>query len=1059
MKFSKIAFLSILIGINFLTVSANAQIRAGSAYLKILPGTRQQSLANSLTGALDASYSFYANPALSGFLREWQWSVSYTNWIADIRNYSFLYGRQFRLRTPWSEKLTWALGINYQDVGSFDATRGAQPSAQANDLLITSSLGMPISAISDYLSVGANIKYLRTELDQFNASGFVFDLGIVYRTPLLSEFGIFSAGASLNHLGKSLNFRGRSTPLPRTFRTGVAFNLGRHDGLQLQLVADYRKVRDEVDRFSVGIEMTNILSLVLPDGLDNAWGRLLAVRGGYNFIDETNTELVNKWSFGLSIRLDDYMNDNSKSKRRAFPGRNAAFRFDYGAIDSEIFGNVNLTTMTYRPIGPEQFEFVRSPFHSLTPEQEVQASHTPTDTIRLQWEATVDPDLFDNVNYAVLVTKDDRLKLQEVIEKSTNGSLDIFQMTSIPADTKNQDNVRIDVKFLESGQSVSDVSTDFVNKKLNRMHHDLTLTQQLNSSDYYWTVLAYDKNRHFRYIETDGSNIAHFRVEKVLRPDLQITMTQFEDKVTENIVLPNMHFDVDSFSVANAARLNSGIYESLNQFAANMARLLPEYSDISVKISGHADTTGSESYNQLLSEKRAKSFAEYLQNHLRQNYTDDLTKYAFSVANIEAIGDGEKQTLVRLRNEDVGSWWARCRRVELNLVARKRTPQYYAQVIYENIGDVAAENIQLNVADLQTVLVGPPLTTRDPVISATSIDTIQSQYILLDTTISKLEPGVSDTIKVPLTEKLPDLLAWIDKDNLIDESDIRNKREFNNRYPRMSRNLGDFDGDGKTDIFMATGEEWKILYQGDSNWTSINTNPETLEQLAFGDFNADGKTDLFKTESGKWYVFYSDGPGRWEHVNSLDSILEHLEFGDFDGDGATDVFTTKNGAWKVSYGGTAEWHVLAFSNYGLNELAFGDFNGDGSTDVLVVDDSKWKLAYSGSAEWQIINSNMDETLENIAFGDFNADGRTDIFVIDGPAWKVSYGGKSEWEIINSNMNATLEDLAFGDFNGDGTTDVSMATGTEWLISENGRAPWAHFRTITETLDKIYIGGR
>ncbi len=82
-------------------IPAFGQVRSGGAFLKVLPGARHQGMAGSLTGVIDELHALYANPGATGFLRQWQWSAAYTEWIADSYNLSFYYGKQ--LRTPWSK--------------------------------------------------------------------------------------------------------------------------------------------------------------------------------------------------------------------------------------------------------------------------------------------------------------------------------------------------------------------------------------------------------------------------------------------------------------------------------------------------------------------------------------------------------------------------------------------------------------------------------------------------------------------------------------------------------------------------------------------------------------------------------------------------------------------------------------------------------------------------------------------------------------------------------------------------------------------------------------------
>jgi outer membrane protein OmpA-like peptidoglycan-associated protein len=533
---------------SFLPREMAGQTLSGAAFLKILPGARQQAMAGSLTGGLDETLAIFANPGATGFLREWQWSANYTEWIADIYNVSLVYGRQIRLRTPWSDRINFALAVNYQGVREFDSSRGAAPSASARDLLISASIGSPVSALSRNISLGANIKFLRSQLAQFDANALVYDVGILYRTPRfrlsktgtgLFDYAIFSVGVAVTQLGRSINFASTDTPLPRTLRAGAALNLGSHDGLQIQLAADYRNVRDEISRLSFGAEVTNLFS-----PLSQNLGRLIAVRGGYNF----NDNLLSKLSFGLSVRLDDYMQPSAP--------KNTALRFDLGVIEgSEFFSPVFRGSATHQPIRPESFEFIEPIF----------GSYAATDTIELAWQSSNDPDLYDEVNYYLLVVKEDSSALDQLIKKSETNEFDVLQLKEVPSFTDHIGSTEVNYLYLLAQQQSSENgleddkiqdnlyilvkhdSTFFVDQKLNRLNY--TMIPPLDPGDYYWTVLAYDKNRHIRYAETEGSKIAHFRVK--LTPDLTLNIEKKPTQNFANIIVKNNNVTSvdDSFSV------------------------------------------------------------------------------------------------------------------------------------------------------------------------------------------------------------------------------------------------------------------------------------------------------------------------------------------------------------------------------------------------------------------------------------------------------------------------------------------------------------------------------
>jgi len=65
--------------------------------------------------------------------------------------------------------------------------------------------------------------------------------------------------------------------------------------------------------------------------------------------------------------------------------------------------------------------------------------------------------------------------------------------------------------------------------------------------------------------------------------------------------------------------------------------------------------------------------------------------------------------------------------------------------------------------------------------------------------------------------------------------------------------------------------------------------------LRFGDFDGDGRTDVFQTSGGRWY-FSSGGRASWAPLASSGCPLAGLYVeGDFNGDGKSDVFDGRCG--------------------------------------------------------------------------------------------------------------------------------------------------------------------
>ncbi len=73
------------------------------------------------------------------------------------------------------------------------------------------------------------------------------------------------------------------------------------------------------------------------------------------------------------------------------------------------------------------------------------------------------------------------------------------------------------------------------------------------------------------------------------------------ERVGEDMLL--VHFDSDVFFAVDSAMLNPGAQNNLNKTAG----VLMEFNKTAVIVQGHTDSTGSEPYNQALSERRAQS--------------------------------------------------------------------------------------------------------------------------------------------------------------------------------------------------------------------------------------------------------------------------------------------------------------------------------------------------------------------------------------------------------------------------------------------------------------------
>jgi len=110
-----------------------------------------------------------------------------------------------------------------------------------------------------------------------------------------------------------------------------------------------------------------------------------------------------------------------------------------------------------------------------------------------------------------------------------------------------------------------------------------------------------------------GGSIGYYmdRQEAKLRAELAgtgVSVTRIGDNITLNMP-GNVTF------ATNSSDLSSGFYPVLD----SVGKVLTEFDQTVVEVAGHTDNTGSEAYNQSLSERRAASVSQYLQSRQISN--------------------------------------------------------------------------------------------------------------------------------------------------------------------------------------------------------------------------------------------------------------------------------------------------------------------------------------------------------------------------------------------------------------------------------------------------------
>jgi hypothetical protein len=300
--------------------------------------------------------------------------------------------------------------------------------------------------------------------------------------------------------------------------------------------------------------------------------------------------------------------------------------------------------------------------------------------------------------------------------------------------------------------------------------------------------------------------------------------------------------------------------------------------------------------------------------------------------------------------------------------------------------------------------------------------------------------------------------------------EIPNNNRFESKPdPTGHLGVGDFDGDGKDDLFLATGQAWYFAPAGKAEWRFLNAQTDEIGSLLFGDFDGDGRTDVFTQHGRDWLVSWG-GASPWEKINESDARMTEFAIGDFDGDRRADVFYADGRQWFVSYAGRGPFVPVQTSGFRVRDLGFGDFDGDGRTDVFGVVGREWRFSRSARAPWSegFLRPALTNTAAGLIVADFNGDGRADVGTSEVKvsyggsatvAWegKVSFDGRADWTPLRTPAPSlrtqgsysfwSTEFAAIGRFDDDPGADILFWNGSRSLdiVSSGTAAPHLHGR--------------
>ncbi len=292
----------------------------------------------------------------------------------------------------------------------------------------------------------------------------------------------------------------------------------------------------------------------------------------------------------------------------------------------------------------------------------------------------------------------------------------------------------------------------------------------------------------------------------------------------------------------------------------------------------------------------------------------------------------------------------------------------------------------------------------------------------------------------------------------------------------MSVAVGDFNGDGKPDLAIASGDGTVtvLLGTGGGGFAAAPGSPFPAgsgpSAVAVGDFNGDGKPDLAIADydANRVTVLLGDGTGRFTAAPSspfpAGSQPDSVAVGDFNGDGKPDLAIANYNSNNVTVllgDGAGGFTAAPGSPFSAGtqpfSVAVGDFNGDGKPDLAISNVASGNVTVllgNGTGGFTAAPGSpfaVGAYPESVAVADFNADGKLDLAVA-GVGLYQSTGlnvtvllgdGAGGFTAAPGGASATGDAptaLAVADFNEDGLPDLAVInpeTGTVAILLGNG----------------------
>lgn len=275
-------------------------------FLSIPVGSRALGMGGAFVAVASDASAMYWNPAGIAGLYQSEAIFAHAAWIADI---NFNYGG---VVIPLEGLGTVGINLTSMTTDEMERTTITEPEG-TGEMFSVGSFAVGISyakRLTEWFSIGGNVKYVSEHIWNSNATGFAVDIGTLFTTPFPGvKFGagIVNFGTKMNISGDDLIVLQDISPnkgnnpninaklstddfdLPLTLRIGFAYEPIVDDFQQLTFVVDALHPNDNSESISLGGEYL-------------FFQKVLGLRGGYKGLGAKDSE--EEFTFGAGVRYE-----------------------------------------------------------------------------------------------------------------------------------------------------------------------------------------------------------------------------------------------------------------------------------------------------------------------------------------------------------------------------------------------------------------------------------------------------------------------------------------------------------------------------------------------------------------------------------------------------------------------------------------------------------------------------------------------------------------------------------------------------------------------------------